>query len=464
MPTPTTYIQGFPKSSNEMEQWMKKYKFDPAATAYGQKGAWYDPATQVLTKPITPETPTTAPMEGATRINPVTEKEETYKYNDQGQIGWWPTPTEEEKGRFAPPPEVAKAQEAATVTPVVDTTEKDRQDAADEANKLAQNIFDNIDEEDIDVRESTKLLADLKEKIEAGLTTEEEEKPESLADLFKTEKAKLGLDVLETELADLDKDLELIDAKLLADIEKSETRLASKGAISSEQQRLTIEANREKAYLNIERSAVARIINNKLTTLETIMNLSQADMTNASAYYDKQITRATQLYNLVKGVEEAEETRTEKATKNAQFNLTTLTNLFKAFNISFADLTEANKQDLRKLELEAGMPVGITEAFMKAKPKAELLSTITGTDAAGNQIVTFIYKDKDGMPGTMKTVTTAGVKAGEKEGWASASDSDKSKVMSWLMIQPEITDEDIEKLKTDNSFFYWALGQANLEF
>jgi hypothetical protein len=153
---------------------------------------------------------------------------------------------------------------------------------------------------------------------------------------------------------------------------------------------------------------------NKLTTLETIMNLSQTDISNASSYYDRQLTRGIQLYNLISGAEATEETRADKVKNEAQANLNTLTNLFKGLQVSWDDLSATNQQAIEKLELSAGLPVGITEAFMNAKPEAEVLATTTSYDAVGNQIITFIYKGADGKAGAVEVVRTGGMKTPEE--------------------------------------------------
>ena len=341
------------------------------------------------------------------RVNPVTGNQETL------QGGQW---VAEEKPVSKVGTSVSK--DAGTVVkdkaaPVVDTTaqeEQERQDAADNVNKLAQDIFAGIKEDDVDVRESVKILADLKTKIEEGLGEDGTEEPESLADLFKAEKEKLGLDVLETELADLDSEIEAIQANLLIEAEKAGEKVISSREIGRAKGAIQKRADREIALLQIERNAVARQMNNKMTTLETIMSLSQADISNSSAYYNQQLDRNIQLYNLISGAEEDVENRQAVVRSEAKANLTTLTNLFKSLNVSYMELTEANKQDIRKLELEAGLPVGITEAFMSAKPDAEVLSTVTGYNEAGEQIITYVYKGDDGKPGVVEVVKTGGVK------------------------------------------------------
>lgn len=53
--------------------------------------------------------------------------------------------------------------------------------------------------------------------------------------------------------------------------------------------------------------------------------------------------------------------------------------------------------------------------------------------------------------------------AEKKEGWSSASNTEKSSVLAWLQAQPDYTADDLEKIKSDPQFFLQVLGQANLD-
>lgn len=74
-------------------------------------------------------------------------------------------------------------------------------------------------------------------------------------------------------------------------------------------------------------------------------------------------------------------------------------------------MTDDQLRNVRQWEVQAGYPSGTFEAFGIAKPEAKILHTSSGTDAGGNQIVTFIYDDGTGKPGALEIVKTGGVAA-----------------------------------------------------
>lgn len=52
----------------------------------------------------------------------------------------------------------------------------------------------------------------------------------------------------------------------------------------------------------------------------------------------------------------------------------------------------------------------------------------------------------------------------KKEGWEGASTDQKAKALAWINAQAEHSDSDVNNLKTDPSFFLFALGQAELGY
>jgi hypothetical protein len=61
------------------------------------------------------------------------------------------------------------------------------------------------------------------------------------------------------------------------------------------------------------------------------------------------------------------------------------------------------------LELQAGLPAGTVETFAKSQPGAKLLTTVNGVDSSGHDIISFVYADKNGNPGVVKTIRTGGM-------------------------------------------------------
>jgi hypothetical protein len=294
----------------------------------------------------------------------------------------------------------------------VDTTSLSyKQSLADSANAEATKIFQEMEDKDlasVDTRESTKILNELKEQITKAETVEE---PASLVEQYKEERANLGVDPLQDEYDSLQSEIDTINTTLLTEAAKAGEQLVSTREISRSKGKLQTEAESRIALLNVQKNAVATQLNNKLSTLETIMNLTQQDYASASEYYNNQIELKTSLYNVVNGIEEAEQTTEEKAKSSATANLTTLQNSLKNSGVTYDQLTDAQRLSIAKLEIQAGLPSGTTMLFMQNKPDADILTTSTSYDADGNQQTTIIYKDpKTGKVGAMEVVKTGGVK------------------------------------------------------
>jgi len=278
--------------------------------------------------------------------------------------------------------------------------EKKKQQAADEINRTAEETLSEGSTTDIDVRGDivSDIISDVSTPDVVGGVT----RPEvpSLVDLFNEKKAELGIEPLEDELARIDNDIEAINANLLIEAEKAGEALVSTRTISRKRGSLQLAAERQIALLNIERSGTARLLTNKLNSLEMIMNLTQQDFANASALYSQEFNRQIQVANLI-GKQE------DRQISEAKANLNTIMNLATASGKSFSDLTPDQQRQINQLEIQAGFASGTMATFMENKPKVNILSTTSGTDAQGNGVVTFIYEDPEtGLPGTVEVIST----------------------------------------------------------
>src|SRR3990167_3821904 len=256
--------------------------------------------------------------------------------------------------------------------------DKARNDAAAAANKIGQDIFDQ--DEDVLTRASLKFLEDIKTDVETPLL-----KPPSLAELFAAKRTELGMDVLEKELADIDNQLDMIDVTLLTEADKAGELLISTREIDREKGALQKRADREKAFLQVQRGAVARELTGKLATLELVMNITGQDFDNTSAYYQQTYQRKIDMYNLISGAEDREITRTEKARAAAKANLETIQNSMRDAGLTFDQLTDDQKLQIQKLEMESGLPVGLISTVMNQEPDKKIQTVTSRTDPAGNE-------------------------------------------------------------------------------
>jgi len=285
--------------------------------------------------------------------------------------------------------------------PVSDAGVQARNEAADLANAAAGNALDAGPTGDIDIRDSATILAGIQDTME-GITPDGTEAPEppNMADVYETTRLDLGIEPLETELAGIDSEIEAINANLLIESEKAGEKLVSMREIGRDKGQLQKEAERNIALLNIERSAVSRILNNKLNTLKITMDLTGQDFANASTTYQNEFNRNVQLYNLMAGAEEREITHAERLRDDARANLTTISNIFTKSGVVWADLTEDNKTKIKALEIQAGYPEGLSEALMSMDSVAEKERSFQIVSDDKTQVTVF-YKD-----GTSQTFST----------------------------------------------------------
>ena len=262
--------------------------------------------------------------------------------------------------------------------------------AADKANKEAERIFGSITQGDIDTRDSSRILSEIEDKID------EAPEPTSLVDLFEQKRRELGVEALEDELAGIDSDIDLINTSLLVEADKAGERLVSMGEINRTKGTLQKNAEREIALKNEERGAVSRMLANKLDTVKTYVDLTDADFDNASAKYSADFNRLTTLQQLVSGEEKEDRNIFERARDTAQTNLTALQNLIVDGGLSYANLSQDQKLKIRALEIQAGLPAGITEQITVENPEGKIQATSSRTDASGNAYYDVLIKNADG--------------------------------------------------------------------
>lgn len=265
-----------------------------------------------------------------------------------------------------------------------------------DANKIQEDLFANLPEGggDIDIRDSQKILDEIKDKMESGEGAPVA--PPSMAELFASEKAKLGMEPLETELAGIDSEIEAINAELLIQGEEQGEKLVSMREIGREKGKLQKEADNRIARLNIQRSSVARMLDNKINTLNMVMQFSQQDFANSTAYYKAEFDRSVQMYNLVSGAEDREIEIEEKAEQDAKANWGVIYNGIQDGNIDMANITDEQKRQISELEMQAGLPVGFMD-FVAAKNPGFKVQTVTSrTDSSGGEYYDVLKIGPDG--------------------------------------------------------------------
>jgi len=177
-----------------------------------------------------------------------------------------------------------------------------------------------------------------------------------------------------------------------------------RGAISEEGRNVQDQLD----ALNRRELVLETKLRNRSNVISELMGLQGQEFADATAQYNKSFSQAIQLYNIF-------DKEQDELQRNAKANLNVFVNALQAQiqsgGLSFDQITGVQKAKIQELELQAGFPLGVTELMLSIKPEVKTLYTSKGTDAEGNDIVTFIYEDPatPGRPGLTEIVKTGGV-------------------------------------------------------
>lgn len=245
-----------------------------------------------------------------------------------------------------------------------------------------------------DQEEEQQLLRlQRKKSIQDLQTIVAPEKPD-LVTTFNQLRNDQGIAGLETSLTDIRKQ----KLELKNQLNEFEHRTSGQGrtqgevdtAVGVESKKLQEQYDR----LTTEESSLVDQLNTKNSVIETIINLTGKDYDNAHQEYNDKFSQALQTINTIKGIQDADKTTEERNQDNARANLQILANQLSSGDLQFSQLDPAQQAQINKLELQAGLPTGTIASIKDNNPKADIVSTSTRTDAAGNKYADIVLKDK----------------------------------------------------------------------
>jgi len=242
-----------------------------------------------------------------------------------------------------------------------------------------------------------KTLNDLKKSL--GIDDSDKPKVPNLSSDLLQLRNQYGIDAIESRINDLNKLISDTEASLRQGIYNEEGKLQPMTLMSTREQALRRQAQEQLDTYNREKASLVEEYNTKLSLINNIMTLEDKDYENAKAAYDTNFTQALQLQQLLVS-------STDKAQDNARANLTLLTNFIKDRNLSWDQLSPDTQLLMDKLSMQAGIPSGVMELFLKSKPINKLLAHGKSTDADGREFVYLVSQDPEtGMPTTTKIYT-----------------------------------------------------------
>ena len=326
---------------------------------------------------------------------------------------------------YVPPPSTTVTPPVSPATPTISTTGGDpatgstiidpRKEEEDINNKAVADMMASLDiiqkelSGKVDLSKSTELVNKLLANLESDKT---DPTKTTLEDKFLKEKERLGIDPLETELAQKESALKKLEAEFTSGQEDIEGKPIPIGNIRGQQSAREIAYNRARRDLVVERDFVANQLNQKYDVIKSIMTFAGKDYENAQQDYQLQFNKAIALTSLLQSVEDKEKTQQDKLQDNARANATIMFNLLKEGNVNYDSLDAGTKASIRLMEIQAGLPEGFTNYVSKTikEPTVSFLSAYT--DASGNRIQPVGTIDKQTGAFSIKNVNIGSVGEG----------------------------------------------------
>jgi hypothetical protein len=237
-----------------------------------------------------------------------------------------------------------------------------------------------------------------------------------VADMYTEQRQKLGISALEDEINGYDAQ----KAELLAEMDnfKRQENVGQSASFAAGRVSAGAQIVQDKIdALERSQSIAINKLNTKNSFLENLISFTKDDYSTANSNYQFEFNKNLQLQQMFS-------TKQDKAVDDARATLTTFNNILANSGMSYNDMSASMKAQINVQEMQAKMPIGTMELYARSKPKSDIVSTQSGTDAAGNDFVTFFSKDADGNVTQEKMytggVSTAGGAGGAKLGLADA--------------------------------------------
>lgn len=236
----------------------------------------------------------------------------------------------------------------------------------------------------------------------SGLPQPEIPTAPNFSEILATTSASLGIPDLQTHVNTLDDQIRTLQESFRQGLQQTSNRLAPMSVIGGEQRQLQEQFNSQLNTLTLQKQALVDQLNTKVATVNQIMQMAQLDYSTATDRYDREYKASLDAFNTFN-------TQKSQQQAAASANLSTIVNMMKDAGKNWNDIDTGMRTNITQLEMQSGLPAGTIRSFIESKPGSKLLTTVNGTNSKGQDVTTFIYADKNGLPGTVRTVLTGGV-------------------------------------------------------
>lgn len=262
-----------------------------------------------------------------------------------------------------------------------------------------------IDEAGLDYGDSINTLLTEATKL---LTGAEKPAQQTRVENYTAQRAALGIGAIEDQYAAAQNEVAALDAQYQNELEAEGIEVKSMREIQRGQSKIELEYNTRRRELENKQTRLANQLNMKYGVLNTMVTLTGQDMDSARAEYNNRFSQIVSLTQLLTGVQASAKSDLEKSKDNARANLQIVQNLLTSGSLTYAQLPESARTDIRNMEISAGLPQGFL-SFVTQTVKDPIQHFTEYTAADGTKKVSLITRGKDGQL-TTTTVSLGAVK------------------------------------------------------
>mgnify|MGYP001392249616 CR=1 FL=1 len=230
---------------------------------------------------------------------------------------------------------------------------------------------------------------------------------------YKQMRTEYGLDSLQQQAADLQKEIDDLTAQKRQRIQAEEGKTVSTGVISGRVSEIERQENERIDAAQRQLSYVSQQMKNGNDTISMLMGFSKDTYDAAYKQYNDQYSRSIDVINLLRDLSKDERDIETQKKDDARANLQTIYNNMTAGGVDPESITDEQRMMIQRMEMQAGLPVGFFDSLKAKNPKQSIIATKESTEG-GRTYENVIMMDENGNI-TSKRIDVGEAKAGSGE-------------------------------------------------
>lgn len=242
--------------------------------------------------------------------------------------------------------------------------------------------------------DGSSLFSSYESQINAMITGAKAPTTPNYYDTLTGLRSQYGVPTLESDLNDLNKQYEDLQAELRQRTNYAEGQKVPMGVIAGRVGEVERQQNERLDAVRRQIQTKTDQLNMANTNISNFMKTKQLDYETASAAYEKQMSAATNMLEQFRGMRKDELDAKQKDADNARANLNVLYNQITEGGLDVKNLSPMEAAKFAQMELKSGYPVGTFLSLNSKYPQEELKTTKELYDANGNLYLQHVMQNR----------------------------------------------------------------------